>query len=353
VGLVSVEDPRAGRLTTTAPRAGTELTLAYGRWCARKARSGDCLHLLEESDQLGEDGKRTLALSIALDSVWDETNHAFKDMADPMAVRAAIITSMGVYLTLWLLPEPVSKGLAATLTAALIAYLGVNTVWGLIHGWIQLSDAVKVATTFDAVRAAGERYGEVLGANAARAFVMLATAAIGSTAGLAAKLPTLPGAAQAAQVAAAQGGFRLAAVAQVEAVAVSSEGAFTIALAPGAVAMSALGPGEAPGASVNWKGFSKGSLASHYEKHVKSAGEFGGSISQRDYLRLAKEFAAEQGGGFLEKRVGNFVVKFDPKTRRVFIGHLKEREIRTFYQADGRTSDPFSAAIELATEAGQ
>ncbi|MFP2898718.1 AHH domain-containing protein [Corallococcus sp. 4LFB] len=236
LGLISVQEPGRGRLRLRdAPDA--ELAAAYGRWCKRKALSDDCLHLLERGPTLDEDGKRTLAFSIALDSVWDETEGALRGMTDREAVLSMIVTTGALYLGLWLLPEPVSKGVAATMTAVLIAYLGVDTVWSLIQGWMRLSEAVSEATTFDALRDAGEQYGEVMGENAARAFVMLATAALGSTAEtLAARVPTLPGSAQASLVGVAEGGFRLGAVAQVESVAVSTTGDILITLAPGAVA---------------------------------------------------------------------------------------------------------------------
>lgn len=222
------------------------MAAAYGRWCKRKALAGDCLHLLERGSTLDEDGKRTLAFSIALDSVWDETEDALRGMTDRGAVLSMIVTTGALYLGLWLLPEPVSKGIAATMTAVLIAYLGVDTVWSLIQGWMRLSEAVVEATTFDELRDAGEQYGEVLGENAARAFVMLATAALGSTAEtLAAKLPKLPGSAQASLVGVAEGGFRLGAVSQVESVAMSTTGDILLTLAPGAVATG--GPVEVPG----------------------------------------------------------------------------------------------------------
>ncbi|GEN07420.1 hypothetical protein SAMN05443572_101561 [Myxococcus fulvus] len=223
--------------------AESGLTRAYLAWCDRRASPGDCLRLLHGRPFLDEEGRRTLALSIALDSVWTETAEALEDMSDPETVRSAILSSMAVYLTLWLLPEPVSKGAAAILTASLIAWLGVDTVWSLIRGWGALTTAAQEATSFSELHAAGERYGEVMGGNAARVFVMLATAAIGSTAGLAVKAPTLPGYAQASRAAVTQGGFRLSAVAQVEAVAISSEGVLTLALAPGAVAMVASSTG--------------------------------------------------------------------------------------------------------------
>uniref|UniRef100_UPI0037D9A635 hypothetical protein n=1 Tax=Stigmatella hybrida TaxID=394097 RepID=UPI0037D9A635 len=80
-----------------------------------------------------------------------------------------------------------------------------------------------------------------MGEKAARAFVMLAMVATGNTAtGMAAALPKLPGAGQAAVVAEAQLGIRFTApaLAQVGSVAINAEGV-TIALAPNAVAMAA------------------------------------------------------------------------------------------------------------------
>ncbi|NOK37240.1 AHH domain-containing protein [Corallococcus exercitus] len=242
LGVVSVLDPKQGRVRVV--RGGTELEAAYGRWCVRKRLSGDCLHLLDRSLTLDEEGKRTLAFRIALDSVWEETAEALEGMVDPEAMVTLLAATGAVYFSLWLVPEPLlSKGVAATLTVALIAYLGWDTVWSLIQGWRVLAAEVKDAETFDEVRDAGEKYGEVMGKQAARAFVMLAMAALGSTAQtFATRIATLPGSAQAALVGAEQGGFRLVAAAEVSAVAVSASGEVTIALAPNAVAMSAKGP---------------------------------------------------------------------------------------------------------------
>ncbi|MFP2926433.1 AHH domain-containing protein [Pyxidicoccus sp. 3LG] len=217
--------------------ADEELTRAYGQWCSRKQQPGDCLRLLDEGPLLASDGKYTLAMAIALDSVWEETAEALEGMADPQVVMATITASVTMYLLLWALPEPVSKGLAATLTAVAIAYLGVDTVWRLLDGWLTLVREVDRATTFEQLSAAGEAYGEVLGENAARIFVMLATAAIGNTAGLAAKSARLPGSAQAALAVESQAGFQYAAVGSVQSVAVTAEG-FTLTLAPNAVVMA-------------------------------------------------------------------------------------------------------------------
>lgn len=78
--------------------------------------------------------------------------------------------------------------------------------------------------------------------------------------------------------------------------------------------------------------------------------EFGANVSQSQYLQMAKDFAADTSAGFKEELVGNFIVKYDPSSRRVLVGHGKGREIRTFYIADDRAADPFKAAVDLAKE---
>ncbi|NTX58478.1 AHH domain-containing protein [Myxococcus sp. CA039A] len=232
------KDPDGPRLLESY--ADDELTRAYGRWCERKSQPGDCLHLLAEGPLLASDGKYSLAMAIAMGSVWEETAEALRDMADPQALLATVSASVSMYLLLWSLPEPVSKGLAALLTATAIAYLGVDTVWTLLDGWIALVREVDRATTFEQLSKAGEAYGEVLGENSARIFVLLATAAIGNTAGLAVKASRLPGSAQAAVALETQAGYQYVAIGSVQSVAMATEG-FTIALAPNAVAMATRG----------------------------------------------------------------------------------------------------------------
>jgi hypothetical protein len=231
-------------LEGTPPAAEVELTRAYLRWCERTGRPGDCLRLLTESPIVNGDGRFALALALAKGAVLDEMLEAFKDMADPHAMVAAVLWTWTTYMVLLSIPDvTVSKGLAAVMTATLISYVGIDTFWGLVLGFKQLMDESDRATTFNELREAGERYGKVMGRNAARAFAMLAMAAMGNTApGLAAKVPKLPGSMQAAAQAETQVGIRLAAVGAVETVAVSAE-TVTIALAPGAVAMSAQGSG--------------------------------------------------------------------------------------------------------------
>jgi hypothetical protein len=252
-------------LDRESPAAEVELTRAYLRWCERTGSPGDCLRLLMECPTINGDGRFALAMALAKGAVLDEMLEAFKDMTDPHAMVAAVLWTWTTYMVLVSIPDvTVSKGLAAVMTATLISYVGVDTFWGLVVGFKRLMDEADRATSFNELREAGERYGKVMGRNAARAFAMLAMAAMGNTApGLAAKVPKLPGSMQAAVQAEMQVGIRLAAVGEVETVAVSAD-SVTIALAPGAVAMTA--DARVP------RRFSKADRDAAYEKSQDSMG---------------------------------------------------------------------------------
>jgi len=248
------------------------LMRAYLHWCERTNKPGDCLRLLVESPTVTGDGRYALAMALAQGAVLDEMMDAFKGMANPQAMMSAVLWTWTTYCILLAVPEPFSKGAAAVMTASLIAYVGIDTFWSLIMGFKQLMEEAEQATTFDELREAGERYGEVMGRNAARAFAMLATVAIGNTAAaMGSKVPVLPGAAQAAVQAEAQLGIRLAAVADVGTVAVSAE-TVTIALAPGAVAMVARGTGGSHPAKALPTGYKAWGSFSGFKKAMGPAG---------------------------------------------------------------------------------
>ncbi len=281
------------------------LTRDYLRWCERTGRPGDCLRLLTESLAVNGDGRFALALALAKGAVLDEMLAAFRDMADPHALVAAVLWTWSTYMLLVSLPDvTISKGLAAVMTATLLSYVGVETFWGLVVGFKRLMGEADRATTFNELRAAGARYGKLMGRNAARAFAMLALAAIGNTAPvLAAQVPKLPGSMRAAVQAETQVGIRLAAVGDVTTVAVSAE-TVTLVLAPSAVAMTSSGTsggGTPTGDDVEqvntrWHEGSYGapskSLQAHFNKH-------GAEVDAKDvaqYLRKALEFAQRLKG---------------------------------------------------------
>jgi hypothetical protein len=150
-------------------------------------------------------------------------------------------------MLLILLLNPVAPALVAALGVGMILWVGYDTLRNLVTGWGELTEATKVATTFEQIREAGERFGKIIGREAARAFAMLLVAAIGSTAqAFAAKVPTLPGSAQVAMQAEGQAGISLPALGAVEEIAVTAEGV-SITLPANAVAMAARpSPGKGP-----------------------------------------------------------------------------------------------------------
>lgn len=231
------------------------MTQEYLRFCEALGKPGDCRNVLMNNPLLTGDSRYALGMSFAIEAIVPEMMQAFRDMADPEAIKASLYWTMTIYAAMWLAPEPVfSKGLATAVTASFVCYIGVDTFWTLIQGWRRLVEELDHTTSFAALREAGKKYGKVMGKNAARAFALLLTAAIGQTAAsFSAKVPTLPGSAQASVAGATQAGFRLTTVAQVEAVAVTAE-AVTITLAPHAVAAATEGMRGAASGPVDAEG---------------------------------------------------------------------------------------------------
>ncbi len=216
------------------PQAETELRARYERFCIVRG-GGDCLGLFEDGPYLRSDDRSTLALALAFGSVLDETFAALGREVSPKAILATLLWTASFYLGLWLLPEPATKGVAAVLTVALVAWLGIDTVWGLMDGWAELVMKARVATTFDELREAGAGFAKVLGTDAARAMIIAVTALSGRTlAELGPALRSLPGFRLAQVQLAGQGAPTLVVVRleQVQAVAASAEGALTITVGP-------------------------------------------------------------------------------------------------------------------------
>nr|WP_239015054.1 hypothetical protein [Archangium violaceum] len=153
------------------PEAEAALKEKYLRWCERRG-GGDCLDLFSDGPYLRTDDRRTLALALAFGTVLDETQAALGRELSPKAILSSLVWAVGLYLSLWLLPEPLSKGLAASLSVVLLAWLGVDAMWGLLDGWASMAHRAHEATTFDELREAGEAFGRGIGVDAARALIL-------------------------------------------------------------------------------------------------------------------------------------------------------------------------------------
>jgi hypothetical protein len=173
--------------------------------------------------------------------ILEEFQKALGDMVSMRAVLQAALGTVVTLLVLLALPEPVTKFVAAWATAALVLWVGAFTLYNLVKGWFELMEEVKVATTFEEIREAGEKFGRLFSREAAQAFAMIVMALLTHTAkGFAEQVATLPGSAQVSLHAAEQEGILLSEVGAVESMAVTEDG-FSMALAPGAVAMAARG----------------------------------------------------------------------------------------------------------------
>ncbi|MFE8603749.1 hypothetical protein AB8V91_42980 [Archangium violaceum] len=174
------------------PEVEAALRAKYLRWCEGRG-GGDCLGLFWDGPYLRTDDRRTLALALAFGTVLDETREALGRELSPQAVLSSLVWAAGLYLALWLVPEPSTKALAASLTVLLVAWLGLDTVWGLVDGWARMANRAHEATTFAELREAGEEFGRLLGTDAARAMILAVATLSGRTLGdVAARVRSLP-----------------------------------------------------------------------------------------------------------------------------------------------------------------
>jgi hypothetical protein len=164
------------------PMAEATLRARYLSWCEKRG-GGDCLGLFDDGPYLRTDDRRTLALALAFDSVLDEAREALGRELSPRALLASLVWAAGMYLALWLVPEPTTKALAATLSVILVAWLGVDALWGLMDGWAHMATQAHEATTFEELRTAGADFARVVGTDAARALILAVGALTGRTLG--------------------------------------------------------------------------------------------------------------------------------------------------------------------------
>ncbi|MDC0707121.1 AHH domain-containing protein [Stigmatella sp. ncwal1] len=238
--LVPLESgmPLEGALT----EGEQKLVNRYKAWCrSAQGVEGDCLGALVGGKHLDMQGRYMLAMALSKSPVLKEFQKALGDMVSMRAVLQAAIGTVVTLLVLLALPEPITKFVAAWATAALVLWVGAFTLYNLVKGWFELMEEVKVATTFEEIREAGEKFGRLFSREAAQAFAMIVMALLTHSAkGFVEQVETLPGSAQVSLHAVEQEGVLLSEVGAVESVAVTEDG-FRMALAPGAVAMATSG----------------------------------------------------------------------------------------------------------------
>lgn len=231
--------------------SGSSPESLYARICPD---ADDCLTLVGGTGLTFSRKDRTLmALSFALDTVWESVEAEVGKVLNPAALKALVTSAALTLLLTVALPEPVTKIIAVALTAAMVAYLGVVPVWEIGRGFARLWDDAGTAMSVIELQDIGHRFGRVLGTSGTRVLVLVVMAALGGKSAMAAQGPKLPGFPQAALRAQAESGFQLGAALNggVTSIAMPAAGVLNVALAPGAAAALAMySDGRFPGDAV-------------------------------------------------------------------------------------------------------
>ncbi|AKJ00458.1 putative RNase toxin 28 of polymorphic toxin system [Archangium gephyra] len=280
--------------------------------CSPMEPEQGCLVLPENAPPLETLERLRLALSFAMGSVWEGAAVPLGELTDPVAFKVMLYTAMSTWLLTLMMPEPVTKGLAAVLTVYLVAYLGLGPVWSMVKaGWVLLEESER-ARTVEEVKRAGQRFGRVLGDNGMRVFLLLATAALGGQTGFVGRGPGLPGFRQAALASPARTGVRLEAAGQVRTVVLGAR-ELVVGLAPTAVASSALGPGGGfppehhSQTQEGHDGSPPQALLESQSKHIQKIDNIiRDHAKPSDFEGVAKELAGQKlpkpGGGYWDHR---------------------------------------------------
>jgi hypothetical protein len=118
-GYTLVPEKQEGPVFLT-PEAEEKFRARYLQWCGGQG-GGDCMGLLDDGPYLLADDRRAFALALAFGSVLDETREALaRELLDVRALLSMIVWSVALYCMLWLVPEPTTKAVAATLTVILM-----------------------------------------------------------------------------------------------------------------------------------------------------------------------------------------------------------------------------------------
>ncbi|WP_434389610.1 AHH domain-containing protein [Melittangium boletus] len=217
------------------------LARSYGHFCSRRETPGDCLGLFKDGPGLDGEDKRDLSLALSVSAALEARDAELHGMVSTTRLWTTLSVSLIGYMALVAAPEPLSKGLAAALTLLLWGYLGWELL-DLVRAYFVLWEEAAEASTFAELREAGERFGQVIGPNSMRILLLLGTAAVGETAALVSKAPTLPGFAKAAGALESHAGIRdvLTAAQEADAVKVAvAEDTFSVVLPANVLSMAA------------------------------------------------------------------------------------------------------------------
>ncbi len=149
---LSLELPRReGRRVRVSWGASTRDTAQelLERQCVASEGPEDCLVLPSNAPPPETLARLRLALSFAMDTVWEGAAVPLSEYLDPLAFKVMVYTALCTYLVLLLapVPEPVTKGVAAVLTLYLVVYLGFGPMRAMMEAGGRLLEEAERART--------------------------------------------------------------------------------------------------------------------------------------------------------------------------------------------------------------
>ncbi|RKI71602.1 hypothetical protein D7X55_08845 [Corallococcus sp. AB049A] len=235
----------------------------FGGICRTTQERDDCLSLLADVSTLSDVDKLGVALGLSLGPLKASIARAVEDTLAPQVFYTVIATGLVTWAVLAANPEPVFTKAAATISALLLIYLGVESFLVVVEASRELKQATEKATSAAELDQAGQRFANRVGPEVARIFVLAVTAVVsqgltGGAASLASQLSRMPGYPEAAVAGATHVGITLANVGQVSAVAIAG-GTVVVSLPSTAITMVArngAGTSSNPGRPRSWRSFS-------------------------------------------------------------------------------------------------
>lgn len=115
--------------------------------------------------RLSTRAKMIMALRLSDKSALGEMASAAERAFSDPTFLVTLIAILGVYVGLWLTPDPsmITKVAAGTLTVVLLAQFAWHDIYGLAKAWFALEEACEKAKTVEELRAAGDRFLTAIG----------------------------------------------------------------------------------------------------------------------------------------------------------------------------------------------
>jgi hypothetical protein len=140
--------------------ADRKLLLEYARKSPDELKRGKI-----EFDRVTTSMKVGMALKLSWESWPGEIADAAKEAFSDPTFYATLLVMMGIYVALWLTPEPsgVTKFFAGALTAGLLLQFGIEDIYKFVVAWSDLTDACAAAHDLNTIQAAGDKFAKKVG----------------------------------------------------------------------------------------------------------------------------------------------------------------------------------------------